>query len=94
MRIGTHFIRFLPCVVDYCNFRRSFLTDRQFLSPYKIALPKDAGYTSSWTAPGTSFWLEAVDEVIDLAAGTRSFTLQVHHPGLIWTGMSNSIIIL
>ncbi|KAJ6513503.1 hypothetical protein DFH09DRAFT_1197180 [Mycena vulgaris] len=56
-----------------------------FLSPYKIELPTDAEYTSPWIAPGTSFSLTAVNDVTDLAAGTRSFTLQVHHPGLIWT---------
>ncbi|KAJ7197735.1 hypothetical protein GGX14DRAFT_470744 [Mycena pura] len=55
-----------------------------FLSPYKIALPlaADAGYVSPWT---TAFSLTAVNDVTDLAAGTRSFTLVVAHPGLIWT---------
>ncbi|KAJ7698147.1 hypothetical protein B0H17DRAFT_1261330 [Mycena rosella] len=56
-----------------------------FLSPYKIELPTDTGYASPWIAPGTSFALTAVNDVTDLAAGTRSFTLQVDHPGLIWT---------
>ncbi|KAJ7083760.1 hypothetical protein C8R44DRAFT_53144 [Mycena epipterygia] len=56
-----------------------------FLSPYKIALPMDPGHTSQWIAPDTGFSLSTVNEVTDLAAGTRSFTLRVHHPGLIWT---------
>ncbi|KAF7370093.1 Peptide hydrolase [Mycena sanguinolenta] len=56
-----------------------------FLSPYKIELPRDPGYISPWTAPETSFALSAVNDVTDLASGTRSFTLQVNHPGLIWT---------
>ncbi|KAK7024849.1 peptide hydrolase [Favolaschia claudopus] len=56
-----------------------------FLSPYKIELSKDAHYTSPWTK---SFRLVATNDVVDLAAGTRSFTLQVDHPGLIWTVIS------
>ncbi|KAJ7166799.1 hypothetical protein C8R46DRAFT_1095357 [Mycena filopes] len=56
-----------------------------FLSPYKIELSADTGYESPWTALETSFLLTAVNDVTDLAAGTRSFSLQVHHPGLIWT---------
>ncbi|KAJ7639617.1 hypothetical protein DFH06DRAFT_1217545 [Mycena polygramma] len=56
-----------------------------FLSPYKIALSVDAAYNSPWNEPDTSFTLSAVNEVTDLAAGTRSFTLQIDHPGLIWT---------
>ncbi|KAJ7625774.1 hypothetical protein FB45DRAFT_922289 [Roridomyces roridus] len=52
-----------------------------FLSPYKISLPPSPGYVS----PFTSFKLEAVNDVVDFTAGTRSFTLQIHHPGLIWT---------
>ncbi|KAJ6614116.1 hypothetical protein B0H10DRAFT_2046102 [Mycena sp. CBHHK59/15] len=56
-----------------------------FLSPYKIELPKETGYISPWIAPGTSFSLTAVNDVTDLVAGTRSFQLQVNHPGLIWT---------
>ncbi|KAJ7509606.1 hypothetical protein B0H11DRAFT_1960274 [Mycena galericulata] len=56
-----------------------------FLSPYKIKLPMDPAYVSPWLAPETAFRLEAVDEVVDFAAGTRSFMLRVHHPKLIWT---------
>ncbi|KAJ7131725.1 hypothetical protein C8R43DRAFT_1024401 [Mycena crocata] len=56
-----------------------------FLSPYKIELPKDPEYSSPWIAPDTSFSLSAINDVTDLVAGTRSFTLKVDHPGLIWT---------
>ncbi|KAJ7202713.1 hypothetical protein B0H12DRAFT_1206341 [Mycena haematopus] len=56
-----------------------------FLSPYKIELPRDPGYISPWEAPDTSFTLSAVNDVTNLASGTRSFTLHVNHPGLIWT---------
>ncbi|CAK5267855.1 unnamed protein product [Mycena citricolor] len=56
-----------------------------FLYPYKIQLPVDPEYVSPWTKPETAFSLTAVDDKLDSAAGTRSFTLRVHHPGLIWT---------
>jgi hypothetical protein len=29
----------------------------------------------------------SVSALVDTAAGTRNLKLQVHHPGLIWTGM-------
>ncbi|KAF8217155.1 hypothetical protein K438DRAFT_1798365 [Mycena galopus ATCC 62051] len=56
-----------------------------FLSPYKIELARDPAYNSPWMAADTGFTLSAVNDVTDLAAGTRSFTLQINHPGLIWT---------
>ncbi|KAJ7304555.1 hypothetical protein DFH08DRAFT_903357 [Mycena albidolilacea] len=56
-----------------------------FLSPYKIELARDPEYTSPWIAPDTGFSLSTVNDATNLAAGTRSFTLQINHPGLIWT---------
>ncbi|KAF7323535.1 Peptide hydrolase [Mycena kentingensis (nom. inval.)] len=53
-----------------------------FLSPYKIAIPAPAGYMSPWAS---AFTLSTENDVTDLQAGTRSFTLVVNHPGLIWT---------
>ncbi|KAJ7031858.1 hypothetical protein C8F04DRAFT_1109292 [Mycena alexandri] len=70
---------------DYNSDWDSLYPFSAFLSPYKIELSVDAGYTSPWLARETSFLLVAVNDRTDLAAGTRSFTLQVHHPGLIWT---------
>jgi hypothetical protein len=35
---------------------------------------------------GEQFTLEVVNDVVDEAAGTRSFTLKVYHPSIIWTG--------
>ncbi len=32
------------------------------------------------------FTVTAVNDKIDTVAGTRSFTLVVNHPGIIWTG--------
>ncbi|KAJ7736555.1 hypothetical protein DFH07DRAFT_905762 [Mycena maculata] len=76
----------VPVVMDdYNSDWDSLYPFSAFLSPYKIALPLDPAYVSPWTAPETSFSLKAVNEVTDLVAGTRSFTLQVRHPGLIWT---------
>ncbi|KAG5638589.1 hypothetical protein H0H81_011675 [Sphagnurus paluster] len=56
-----------------------------FLTPYKVPLPVSPSYVSPWTVSGNGFKLEAVNDVRDLNAGTRSLTLQVTHPGLIWT---------
>ncbi|KAJ7768520.1 hypothetical protein B0H16DRAFT_1520063 [Mycena metata] len=70
---------------DYNSDWDSLYPFSAFLSPYKIELSMDTGYTSPWLARETSFLLVAVNDRTDLAAGTRSFTLQVHHPGLIWT---------
>ncbi|KAF7356117.1 Peptide hydrolase [Mycena venus] len=70
---------------DYNSDWDSLYPFSAFLSPYKIELPRDPDYISPWTARETSFILTAVNDVTDLEAGTRSFTLQVNHPGLIWT---------
>ncbi|KAF9264544.1 hypothetical protein L218DRAFT_958254 [Marasmius fiardii PR-910] len=56
-----------------------------FLSPYKIPLPVESDYVSPWSTPKMEFAIRAVNDVIDREAGTRSLTLQVDHPGLIWT---------
>lgn len=44
-----------------------------------------------WVMPPTAvenIVVSAVNETIDAEAGTRSFTLQVYHPGVIWVGKS------
>ncbi|KAJ7097218.1 hypothetical protein B0H15DRAFT_825213 [Mycena belliarum] len=75
-----------PVVMDdYNSDWDSLYPFSAFLSPYKIELPKDASYASPWIAEGTGFSLEAVDDVTDLVAGTRSLTVKINHPGLIWT---------
>jgi hypothetical protein len=63
----------------------------QFLTPYKIPLAVDPGYVSPWVAGSNTnvengFTITALDDVKDHAAGTRSLTLRIDHPGLIWTG--------
>jgi hypothetical protein len=55
----------------------------QFLSPFKIQLPIVEGYVSPFTK---EFTVEALHDVVDEEAGTRSLTLKIYHPGLIWTG--------
>ncbi|KAI0078731.1 hypothetical protein K474DRAFT_1593590 [Panus rudis PR-1116 ss-1] len=53
-----------------------------FLTPYKIDLPP---HPELIAAPKYDFALSAVNDTIDAAAGTRSFTLVVKHTGIIWT---------
>jgi len=54
----------------------------QFLTPYKLALPAPSSYISPWAA---RFRISAVNDVVDESENTRSLTLQIDHPGLIWT---------
>ena len=51
-----------------------------FLTPYKFKMPTPPG-----AAAHPNFQVQAVDEVLDFKAGTRSLTLQIDHPGLIWS---------
>ena len=44
----------------------------------------EPGYVSPW-AEEQAFVVSAVNDVKDLVAGTRSLTIKVDHPGLIWT---------
>ncbi|THH08417.1 hypothetical protein EW146_g8997 [Bondarzewia mesenterica] len=57
-----------------------------FMSPYRIPLSAEPGYVSSF-APGgkEEFLVEAVNDFIDEQARTRSLTLKISHPGVIWT---------
>lgn len=56
-----------------------------FVSAYKLPLPIEPGFVSPFAAGERAFKVEAVNDTVDLAAGTRSLTLQITHPGLIWT---------
>jgi hypothetical protein len=58
----------------------------QFMSPYKIPLPIEPGFVSPFAAGERAFRVEAVNDTVDVLAGTRSLTLEIAHPGLIWTG--------
>ncbi|EJD41737.1 hypothetical protein AURDEDRAFT_115343 [Auricularia subglabra TFB-10046 SS5] len=54
----------------------------QFVSPYKIALPRPQGYKSPWAE---KFTVTKLTEAVDLTAGSRGLTLKISHPGVIWT---------
>ena len=58
----------------------------QFMSPYKIPLPLEPGFVSPFAAGERAFRVEAINDTVDVSAGTRSLTLEITHPGLIWTG--------
>lgn len=55
-----------------------------FLSPYKIDLPSDPSYVPA-LSPREKFVITVENDMIDDTAGTRSFTLKIYHPGIIWT---------
>lgn len=56
------------------------------MSPYKIPLPFDPEFVSPFTSGERLCTVEAVNDTVDVQAGTRSLTLEITHPGLIWTG--------
>ncbi|CDR98784.1 uncharacterized protein SPSC_00911 [Sporisorium scitamineum] len=60
-----------------------------FLTPYKFQLPSPpTGFSTKYAAPAAEanhFTVKATDEVIDLEAATRSLTLEMNHPGVIWS---------
>ncbi|RPD64072.1 hypothetical protein L226DRAFT_544758 [Lentinus tigrinus ALCF2SS1-7] len=56
-----------------------------FLTPYKFDLPLRAEHQDPLEH---DFTVTAVNDKIDDAAGTRSFTLVVNHPGIIWTAVA------
>ncbi|TCD68032.1 hypothetical protein EIP91_011643 [Steccherinum ochraceum] len=56
-----------------------------FITPYKLDLPLKPEYLN---APDHDFSVTAVNDTIDAKAGTRSFTLVVQHPGIIWTAVA------
>ncbi|KAG6901677.1 hypothetical protein C0995_009232 [Termitomyces sp. Mi166 len=70
---------------DYNSEWDSLYPFSAFLTTHKVKLPVDPSYVSPWTATGNGFSISAIDDVKDLAAGTRSLTLQIDHPGVIWT---------
>jgi len=58
----------------------------QFMAPYKVPLPIEPGYVSPYTkGEPKEFTVQAVHDHIDSKAGTRSLTLRIIHPDIIWT---------
>ena len=53
------------------------------MTPYKLDLPLRAEHQDPLDP---DFKVTAINDKIDQIAGTRSFTLVVTHPGIIWTG--------
>ena len=51
-----------------------------FITPYRFRIPTPANVQEH-----PHFQVKATNEVIDLEAGTRRLTLQIDHPGLIWS---------
>ncbi|KAG2143750.1 uncharacterized protein EDB93DRAFT_1088015 [Suillus bovinus] len=55
-----------------------------FLSPYKIDLPLDPAYDAPWP-PEEQFTVSAVNDTVNESKGTRTMTLKIDHPGIMWT---------
>ncbi|TFK34083.1 hypothetical protein BDQ12DRAFT_690347, partial [Crucibulum laeve] len=82
---GTADVAPIPVVMDdYNSDWDSLYPFSAFLNPFKVPLRVEPGYASPWVN-NQGFVVSAVNDVKDVAAGTRSLTLQVSHPGLIWT---------
>ncbi|KAJ3576559.1 hypothetical protein NP233_g353 [Leucocoprinus birnbaumii] len=70
---------------DYNSDWDSLYPFSAFLSPYKIPLAVSEGYASPW-ATEQPFSVSAINDFRDTEAGTRSLTLEVKHPGIVWSG--------
>ncbi|EAU90683.2 hypothetical protein CC1G_03952 [Coprinopsis cinerea okayama7 len=60
----------------------------QFLTPYKVPLPVAKEYNSPWLGGKKEFKISAVDDTTDFVHGTRSLSVKIEHPGLIWTAIA------
>ncbi|TRM58647.1 hypothetical protein BD626DRAFT_559974 [Schizophyllum amplum] len=56
-----------------------------FISPYAVSMDVGAGYVSPWVADVPVFYARAIRDERNEEAGTRSLTLEMYHPGLIWS---------
>jgi len=56
----------------------------QFLTPFGLDLPHPEGYASPWLSTD-KFKVSVENDLLDTDAGTRSMTLVIDHPGIIWT---------
>lgn len=59
-----------------------------FLTPYKFQLPTPPSHSTKYAAPAPEaahFTVKAKNEHLDLDAGTRSLTLEMSHPNVIWS---------
>ncbi|GBE89509.1 Putative endoplasmic reticulum metallopeptidase [Sparassis crispa] len=69
---------------SWSNYWESMYPFSEFLTPYKFDLPLKPDYL---VAPEHDFTITAANDTIDAAAGTRSLTLVINHPGIIWTAI-------
>ncbi|KXN84133.1 hypothetical protein AN958_00403 [Leucoagaricus sp. SymC.cos] len=69
---------------DYNSDWDSLYPFSAFLSPYKVPLAVSEGYASPWSRD-QSFSVTAVNNFYDTEAGTRHLTLEVKHPGIVWS---------
>lgn len=82
-----------PSVVnDYNSDWDALYPFSAFLSPYKVPLAIDEDYASPW-ANDERFSVSAINDFHDKEAGTRSLTLEVKHPGIIWSGKSICVLL-
>ncbi|KAG8991503.1 hypothetical protein FRB90_001316 [Tulasnella sp. 427] len=58
---------------------------QNFLTPYKIPLPKPINYASPFAE---TFTITAVHDVFNYRLNTRLLTLVIDHPGIIWTAIA------
>ncbi|KAG9308049.1 hypothetical protein JVU11DRAFT_12616 [Chiua virens] len=70
---------------DYINDWDALYPFSAFLSPFKIDLPLAHAYDAPWPIE-ERFSVTAVNDTIDVVqAGTRTLTIRIDHPGIIWT---------
>ncbi|SPC67749.1 uncharacterized protein UHOD_06842 [Ustilago sp. UG-2017b] len=61
-----------------------------FVTPYKFQLPpppSSSGFTTKYASPAPEsnhFTVKASNEILNLESNTRSLTLEMNHPGIIW----------
>lgn len=70
---------------DYNSDWDSLYPFSAFLSPYKIPLTVSEDYVSPW-ASEQGLVVSAINDFRDTEAGSRSLTIQVKHPGIVWSG--------
>lgn len=69
---------------DYNSDWDSLYPFSAFLSPYKIPLTVSEDYVSPW-ASEQGLVVSAINDFRDTEAGSRSVTIQVKHPGIVWS---------
>ncbi|KAG8933727.1 hypothetical protein FRC01_007444 [Tulasnella sp. 417] len=71
---------------DAMHQKRIFVLHfEDFLTPYKIPLPKPYNYASPFA---DTFTVTALHDVFNYRSNTRSLTLLIDHPGIIWTAIA------